>query len=123
MMPGVGFTLYDSADKAYGEQVFSDSDGKVFFTNVPRGTYTLKETTISEGMQQMSDLALVESWGEVKCANGNQVPAEILNYPIGVEIPDDDTSGDNGDSNEGGEGGSTVEPSTPSTPDTPRPLM
>ena len=87
-MAGVGFTLYDSENKAYGKEVFSDSEGRVVFTNIPRGTYSLKETSVPDGMQEMAELGLKESWGKVTAAGGSAVPGVINNWKIGTVLPD-----------------------------------
>jgi len=94
VMSGVGFTLYDSEGKAYGEEVFSDETGTVVFNDIPRGTYTLKETAVPEGMQQMTDLALEEAWGAMKCADGSDMPEVINNWKIGMEAPNPDPKPD-----------------------------
>ena len=101
VMEGAGFTLYDSNDCAYGTEVFSDSGGKVIFTDIPRGDYTLKETTVPDGMQQMDDMAMKVSWGEVTAADGGTLPEEIGNWPIGSTFPDN---------NEGSEGSGGTDP-------------
>ena len=122
VIEGVGFTLYDASGKAYGSEVFSDSEGKVVFTDIPRGDYTLKETTVPDGMQQMSDLDSRISWGEITAVNGGEMPDVIYNWPVGAEIPDGGGTGNPG-GNDGGEGGSTPSgpsnPSGPSKPTTP----
>ena len=82
VMPGAGFTLYDSEGNAYGEEVFSDSEGKVDFTNIPRGVYTLKETTVPDGMQEMPVLGLQVSWGVLTAAAGSDAPADIYNWEV-----------------------------------------
>ena len=82
---GVGFSLYGTDGEAYGQEVFSDEDGKVTFTNIPRGVYTLKETTIPEGMQKPEDLTLCVSWGSVTKADGSAMDSEIKNWPEGVD--------------------------------------
>ena len=37
IIEGAGFTLYDADGKVYGSEVFSDSEGKVTFTDIPKG--------------------------------------------------------------------------------------
>ena len=116
VIEGVGFTLYDASGKAYGAEIFSDSEGKVTFTDIPRGDYTLKETTVPDGMQQMSDLDSRISWGEITAVNGGEMPDVIYNWPVGAEIPDGGGTGNPG-GNDGGGGGTIIIPSNPTTPD------
>ena len=81
---GAGFTLYDADGKVYGSEVFSDSEGKVTFTDIPKGEYTMKETTAPSGMQQMSDLESVISWGMITAKNGGEMDDVIYNIPIPI---------------------------------------
>lgn len=85
VMEGVGFTLCTADGKSYGSEAFTDSEGRVTFTDIPKNTYTLTETTVPEGMEQMDNLTLVESWGEFAQENGVAVPSELLNWPVGGE--------------------------------------
>jgi len=87
-MEDVGFTLHAADETIYGSEIRSDAEGTAAFTDVPRGTYKLKETTVPEGMQQMADLELQVSWGEFLLADGQPAPEAILNWAIGTE-PDD----------------------------------
>ena len=87
VIPGVGFTLYDSNNQAYGSEILSDNEGKIVFSNVPCGEYTLRETSVPEGMQEMKALDLQEAWGVMRVSDGSTVSAEILNWPVGMEVP------------------------------------
>ena len=84
IIEGAGFTLYDADGKVYGSEVFSDSEGKVTFTDIPKGEYTMKETTVPSGMQQMSDLEYVISWGMIATKNGGEMDDVIYNIPIPI---------------------------------------
>ena len=84
IIEGAGFTLYDADGKVYGSEVFSDSEGKVTFTDIPKGEYTMKETTVPSGMQQMSDLEYVISWGMIAAKNGGEMDDVIYNIPIPI---------------------------------------
>lgn len=85
VIEGAGFTLFDSNGKAYGKAVFSNSEGKVVFNDIPRGEYNLKETTLPDGMQKADVLALEVSWGKVSKADGSILDAFINNWPEGIE--------------------------------------
>ena len=87
-MEDVGFTLHAADEAAYGSEIRSDAEGTIAFTDVPRGVYKLRETTVPEGMQQMEDLELQVSWGEFLLADGRPAPEAIVNWAIGTE-PDD----------------------------------
>lgn len=52
-IPNAGFTLYDSSNKVVATAK-SDSTGKVNFSDVEEGTYTLKETTTPDGYKTSS---------------------------------------------------------------------
>ncbi len=100
-MEGVGFCLYLADGSVYGSEILADSEGRVTFTDVPKNTYVLKETTVPNGMEPMSDLVLVEEWGHFLQNDGTAVPGELLNWPEGKSpenpLPPNNPPG-NGDS-------------------------
>lgn len=48
LLPGAEFTLYKD-DVQVGEPMVTDENGKISFTGLPKGAYTLKETKAPEG--------------------------------------------------------------------------
>lgn len=51
-LPGVGFTLYDEEHNLV-EKVLSNSEGKVIFSDITPGTYTIEETGVPTGYKPL----------------------------------------------------------------------
>lgn len=48
-MSGAEFTVFDAENQPVGEPLLTDEEGHVIFTDLPWGTYTVKETKAPEG--------------------------------------------------------------------------
>lgn len=68
LLPGAEFTISDSEGNVLQTAV-SDADGKISFTGLKPGAYTIKETAAPEGYQLNPDAIQIE----VKNENGNAV--------------------------------------------------
>lgn len=91
-LAGAGFTLFrdENCTNVLRYEVKSDSQGKVVFTNIPVGTYYMKETTTPEGYQPSEKIWTVEAVKETindkniitpTLYDGATVIREITNVP------------------------------------------
>lgn len=68
-LPGATFGLYDAEETKFKETL-SDNNGRIVFTDLPWGTYTVKEITPPEGYQ----LNTTDSWTVTVCYTTNPDP-------------------------------------------------
>ncbi|MEY2515293.1 MAG: hypothetical protein QOJ89_2651 [bacterium] len=84
-LPGAVFTLIDGNAGTTDPTCTTDSEGKCQFTNVPLGTYTLRETTTPNGYTTAADQTVVVTLGsspntgdeDIKTFVDNVVPGTV----------------------------------------------
>lgn len=105
-LAGAEFTLYDDSGKAV-ETAVSGSDGRVVFSDLPFGRYTVKETGVPEGYEGSDTVISVN-------VQRDTTPYEYtVENLLLEELEDPDVPGDGEDPDDGDDGEDLDDPNAP----------
>ncbi len=80
VLSGAVFALYNSSGTKVGDNVTTNASGVAEFTNVPAGTYTLREVTAPTGYRKAADQSVTVS------ENGKVYIKEVKETPVAATL-------------------------------------